>query len=739
MTRTVKVALIGNPNCGKTTIINALTGSHLRVGNWPGVTVERKSGFYDYQQIHVEVIDLPGTYALRSGSGSIDESIACQFIQQEKIDILVNVLDASNLERNLYLTTQLLELQIPMIVVLNMVDVAAAKKLQLDAQQLSQQLACPVISLDSRKQDMQALKQAIATLQSAPKPIALPLEIETAIERLLPIVQAHYPHQAARAVILRWFECQDAALAPLLQSATESLGEDLDMLLADSRYSYAHHVAQIVITQPPYSVDLKTAWIDRIVLNRWLGIPIFLLVMYAMFFISINVGGAFQDFFDIASDALFVQGVGQGLTALGVPPWLVAIIADGAGKGVNTTLTFIPVIGMMFLCLSLLESCGYMVRAAFVMDRVMRALGLPGKSFVPMIVGFGCNVPAIMAARTLDSQRDRILTILMAPFMSCSARLAIFAVFTSAFFPTGGQNIVFALYLIGILMAVLTGWLLRHTILTGPASPFIMEIPPYHWPSMRLLMRQTWMRLKSFIFKAGQLIVPICVLIGALNAVTWHGMSATDESTSLLSILGKSLTPIFEPMGIHSDNWPATVGLLTGTLAKEVVVGTLNTLYSQVGHLTTLSVTDAVWWQSLLSAWATIPDNLKQLGEALINPIAASVPEHAVSQGVYGVMANRFASQGAAFAYLLFVLLYVPCASTIAVMAKELNKGWALFSVLWSVGLAYGSAVAFYQAVTFKHHPSASLLWWLAIALAFGLTLLTMKGLVAKRATSIGG
>lgn len=741
MHETLRVALIGNPNCGKTTIINALTGSHLRVGNWPGVTVERKSGFYQYADTHVEVIDLPGTYALRSGNDerSIDESIACQFIQQDQFDILVNVLDASNLERNLYLTTQLLDLQVPMIVVLNMVDVATAKKLQLDATQLARELSCPVISLDQRKSQIEPLKQAIATLPLHSKPAAMTFsaELEAWLDRVTPTVQAYYPNQPARVLLLRWCECQDPALAPLLQADTavlcQQLNDDIDMVLADSRYSYAHRVAQAVVTQPPEQGHLKTAWIDCLVLNRWLGIPIFLMVMYLMFLVSINVGGAFQDFFDIGSDALFVQGVGQGLTALGVPAWLVAIIADGAGKGVNTTLTFIPVIGMMFLCLSFLESCGYMVRAAFVMDRVMRALGLPGKSFVPMIVGFGCNVPAIMAARTLDSQRDRILTILMAPFMSCSARLAIFAVFTSAFFPTGGQNIVFALYVIGILMAVLTGWLLRKTILSGPSSPFIMEIPPYHWPTLRILARQTWGRLKSFIVKAGKLIVPICMLIGTLNAVTWHGLSTVDESASLLSMLGKALTPIFAPMGIHSDNWPATVGLLTGTLAKEVVVATLNTLYSQVGHLALTPVGDTAWWQSLLSAWQTIPDNLKQLGDALANPIAASVPDHGVSDGVYGVMANRFQGQGAAFAYLLFVLLYVPCASTIAVMAKELNKGWALFSVLWSFGLAYGSAVAFYQMVTFHQHPAASLLWWLAILISFGLTLLTMKGLVAKR------
>ena len=333
-----------------------------------------------------------------------------------------------------------------------------------------------------------------------------------------------------------------------------------------------------------------------------------------------------------------------------------------------------------------------------------------------------------MAARTLESQRDRILTVLMAPFMSCSARLAIFAVFTSAFFPVGGQNVVFALYLIGILMAVLTGWLLRKTLLQGKATPFIMEIPPYHWPSLRVLGVQTWARLKGFIFKAGKLIVPICMLIGTLNAVTLHGMSTAEaDSHSLLSIVGQSLTPIFTPMGIERDNWPATVGLLTGTLAKEVVVATLNTLYSQAGHLSMATNSQFDLWGQLMSAVQTIPENLAGLSSAFANPIAASVPEHSVNAGVYGQMVERFQGQVAAFAYLLFILLYVPCASTIAVMAKELNRGWALFSVLWSVGLAYGTAVVFYQGVTFAAHPWQSVSWLIATGLVFCVTIWRMR------------
>lgn len=732
MSASIRAALVGNPNCGKTTIINALTGSRLSVGNWPGVTVERKSGFFKHASARVEVIDLPGTYSLTAvgEQRSIDENIACQFIQHEACDVLINVLDASNLERNLYLTTQLLDLDVPMVVVLNMLDVAQARHITIDATALAAALGCPVICLGVDKAQITALQAAIVTCQPRgfAAGIVFPPLIEAAVKALIPEVQLAFPDKPsqARALSLRLLEHDSALLAcePLQQAlqaqlaALAALDDDIDLVLADSRYSYVHVLCRQVVAQSEVRHDAKTRWIDAIVLNRWLGIPIFLAVMYCMFLVAINIGGAFQDFFDIASDALFVQGLGQGLSVLGLNDWWVALIADGAGKGVNTTLTFIPVIGMMFFCLSFLEASGYMVRAAFVMDRVMRALGLPGKSFVPLIVGFGCNVPAIMAARTLDNQRDRILTVLMAPFMSCSARLAIFAVFTTAFFPKGGQNIVFALYVIGIVMAVFTGWLLRKTLLKGTATPFIMEMPPYHWPSLKVLWRQTWGRLKGFIFKAGKLIVPICMLIGSLNALSLHGL-ATTGSTSLLALLGQALTPLFAPIGIHTDNWPATVGLLTGTLAKEVVVATLNTLYSQAGHLSAASANTALWWQQLMGAWHTIPDNLRGLTDAFTNPIGASVPEHSVGAGVYGVMYQRFQGQAAAFAYLLFILLYVPCASTIAVMAKELNRRWALFSVLWSVGLAYGAAVMFYQTVTFSAHPERSIMWLVVIVAVF--------------------
>ncbi len=456
-------------------------------------------------------------------------------------------------------------------------------------------------------------------------------------------------------------------------------------------------------------------------LNRWLGIPLFLLVMYSMFFFAINFAGIFQDFFDIASTTIFVDGFSHLLHALHAPQWLIAILAVGIGKGINTTVTFIPVIAGMFLFLSFLEDSGYMARAAFVVDRLMQAMGLPGKSFIPLVVGFGCNVPAIMSARTLENPRDRILTVMMSPFMSCGARLTIFAVFVSAFFPHGGQNIVFLLYLIGILCAIITGFIVRHTLLSGQSSPLLMELPAYHAPRLGLLLQNTWMRLKGFVFRAGRLIVPICVLIGALNAMTMS------NGHSILANLGEWLTPIFSPMGIHQNNWPATVGLLTGILAKEVVIATLNTLYTQVGHLAVWKETGFHFWAGMQQALQSIPNNIGSLADAFKNPILATAKDSSLTPGMIGVMSSRFDGPVGAFAYLLFVLLYIPCVSTAAVTARELGKTWMCFSLLWNTLMAYAIAVIFYQVATFSLHPAESMFWILSLFGIFVVILFVMK------------
>lgn len=735
------IALVGNPNCGKTTLFNALTGSTQLVGNWPGVTVERKSGYFTEQGHKVEVVDLPGVYSLTvvSDSISIDENIACDYILTAKADLIVNIIDATNLERNLYVTTQLLEMGVPLIIMVNMMDIAKQRGIHIDLNALAQKLACPVLPIVASKNvGISALKDKIVNMPGFQRNDAEFLHyyssvVKKAINTLQTIVPSAY-------LALRLLEgdvyaqkqakeSYQALLQQQLELIRADIGEDADIVIADARYTFIQQITQQVVSKGAQYASTITAKIDKIVLNRFLGIPIFLTMMYLMFLFAINFSGVFQDLFKIGSDTIFTQGLAELLTYWHFPVWFIAIVANGIGKGINTTVTFIPIIGGMFLFLSLLEASGYMARAAFVMDRCMHLLGLPGKSFVPLIVGFGCNVPGIMAARTLENKRERILTVMMSPFMSCGARLAIFAVFITAFFPMGGANIVFALYLTGIIVAILTGLALRKTLLTGTSSPLVMELPPYHMPNIGTLLRRTWMRLRDFLWKAGRVILPVCILIGALNSVDTQGNLQLGEANqdSLLSVMGRSVTPVFAPMGIQQDNWPATVGLMTGTLAKEVVVGTLNTLYSQVGHLSEAEEEKFSFGGGLKQALLSIPTNFAKLSGAFANPVLASAPIHDVSKGVYGQMAQRFNGKIAAFAYLLFVLLYVPCVSTVATIAKELGCSWAAFSVIWGTSLAYALATGFYQIATFAEHPLQTCLWVSGILLMLTMSLVLMR------------
>ena len=737
------IGLLGNPNSGKTTLFNALTGSHQKVGNWPGVTVERRSGLCTLGDQTVEIVDLPGTYALQGSLEmcSLDERIVHEYLLSGEIDLLINVVDASHLERNLYLTVQLMEMGIPMVIALNMMDVARAGKIVLDLPRLSAKLKCPVVPLESHKEKgIEALKRALSLVSRTHGADALPAFYPEEIQKTVRALslelkkQDRKPskHTAYRALKLLEGEEDGAMQAEDLKQKIKAyrahlhhaLGEEVDVAIADLRYGFVHDIEQEIQKKPDLQVQSPTERVDQVILNRWLGLPLFLMVMYALFWFSINVGGAFQDFFNITSDLLFVQTPLYFLQKLGTASWILAFVGS-LGRGINTTLTFVPILSAMFFALSFLESSGYMVRAAFVMDRVMRFLGLPGQSFVPMIVGFGCNVPAIMATRTLGNVRDRVLTALMIPFMSCSARLVIFAVFVAAFFPVGGQNVVFSLYMVGILMAILTGFILRKTLLQGSPTPWIMELPPYHWPVGRVLCMQTYLRLKHFLWRAGKTIVLVCVLIDFLNRLTLQGAVAFDGSAnSVLSFLGQKLTPLFAPMGIAPDNWPATVGLMMGALAKEVVIATLNTLYGGVASGIVEPGLHLI--ATLKSAGMSILNNLASLPETLIHPLATGAPSE-VSARVYGEMYARFGGAHAAFSYLLFVLLYVPCAATMAVIRRELSGFWMWFSILWSMGLAYGSAVFYYQWVTFESDPMRSLSWMIGIALVYLGVILTLR------------
>ncbi len=743
------IAIAGNPNCGKSVLFNALTGSKQKIGNWSGVTVEKKTGYCTINQQRYAAVDLPGTYSLSivAENSAMDEYIACDYLLSHRPDRVINVVDASNLERQLYLTAQLLEMQLPIIVVLNMMDIAQRRGLVIDCDQLSLVLGCPVIPMVAhRGKGLTALYQALAQPPhntSMPHYTWRPLLQKTweSLQQRLAHREDNYP---ASWHALRLLEEDpfaknglsdgEQAYAKLQYNTLKmQLGEQPDLLIADARYRWVQTVVKQSCTHQKRPTSFTTK-IDRLVLNRWLGIPIFLLMMYALFLFAINIGGAFQDFFDIGSTALFIHGTSSILQTLQCPPWLVALAANGLGKGINTVVTFIPVIGAMFLFLSLLEDSGYMARAAFVIDRLMAKIGLPGKAFVPLIVGFGCNVPTIMGTRTLAAPRDRILTSMMAPFMSCGARLTVYVLFVAAFFPHGGPLIIFSLYLIGIVMAILTGLLLGKTTLKGNSTPMILELPNYHFPHWRTLLLNTWQRLKLFLVKAGRFIIPICLLIGFLNSVSLQGtrLSGEANSESILSQIGRTVTPLFYPLGLQKENWPATVGLTTGLLAKEVVVGTLNTLYSQAGHLSEEVEEQTSIPEQLKAAALSIPNNFLALSEHLFNPLANKMETPAVNSGVYGVMAQNFDGKIGAFAYLLFILLYFPCVSTMAVMRREIGRYWSIFSVLWSTGIAYGVATLFYQGATFTEHPKQSLLYFLIIGLLFLGLILRLRGKIEK-------
>lgn len=764
----ITIGLVGNPNSGKTSLFNALTGARQKVGNWPGVTVERKTGHYHHQGQQIEVVDMPGIYSLDSiaGASSLDERIANDYILSREADLIINIVDASNLERNLYLTLQLLEMRVPILVALNMMDVLNERGIRIDQNTLAAQLGCPVLPLvASRGEGVTQLREAILAGAATPElsgiSIPYPEPVHAALASISSLLEGRLESGAnAPWLALKLLEedemaqrrCDQALIdaAESQRAYIESeLGEEVDIITADTRYGLIARMCAAAVQRRNRISATLSERIDRIVLNRMLGIPIFLFMIYLMFVFTINVGGAFIDFFDILAGTLFVDGFGELLATIGAPDWLVVLLSSGLGGGIQTVATFIPIIGFLFLFLSFLEDSGYMARAAFVMDRFMRGIGLPGKSFVPLIVGFGCNVPAVMATRTLENRRDRLMTMAMAPFMSCGARLPVYALFAAAFFPSGGQNLVFILYLAGIAVAVLTGLALKHSLLPGEGSPFVMELPAYHRPTLFGLLTHSWSRLKGFVFNAGKIIVPMVLLLNLLNSTGTDGSFGNEDGeNSMLSAIGRSITPVFAPIGISEENWPAAVGIFTGVLAKEAVVGTLDALYTQAAADTTEEQAQEKsfsLWGGIGEAFASIPENLSGVGDSLLDPLGLDVgdvssvesaaAEQEVAVGTFGAMIRLFDGPASAFAYLLLILLYFPCVAVLGAIYREAGMGWAAFISLWSTGLGYGAAVLSYQFATFAAHPLQSTAWVVAVLTSLVLALTVMRQLGHREET----
>lgn len=771
------IGVIGNPNCGKTTLFNALTGTHQRTGNWPGVTVERLEGDYSFEGDDYKLIDLPGIYSLSAFSE--DERITREYLLSNEADLFINVVDANNIERNLFLTTHLLEMNIPMVIILNKKDVAISHDITIHERKLSNLLNIPIEYITSvRKGDEDVVKALVSKYvhQNVPQSVDFSYEneVEEEIQRLLPKITALSEASGANE---RWVAVKllegDSSFEKLIREQKQeltveeiydaksrietSVGDETDLIIADGRYGFIKGVVASCVRKGDKRKSV-TDKIDNIVLNRFWGLPIFLTVMYLTFWVTINVGGALIDFFDGLTGSIFVDGLGYVLESINSPVWLTTFLSTGIGGSIQTLATFIPIIFALFFVLSLLEDSGYMARGAFIMDKYMRMLGLPGKAFVPLLVGFGCTVPAVMATRTLDNKRDRILAVFMAPFMSCGARMPVYALFAAAFFPKNGQIVVFSLYIIGIILSVLTGLMLKKTLFRGESSPFVMELPIYHAPRLHHIFLHTWIKLKGFIIGAGKVLIIVITALGFLNAIGTDGSFGNENSEqSVLAYAGKKVTPIFSSFGIREENWPASVGLFTGLFAKEVIVGTVNSLYTSVSEKNTKGnlaeqVNDTLtaeasinntgtskpkeestnntaqtkfnFWGEIGDAFKTIPNNLAESFSfgTLSDPMGLKVgntqnseemaKELDIKTSTIMEMKKRFSKEGdatgktgqhAAFAYLLFVLLYLPCLVAVAATIKEVGKALAAFQMTYSTILAWVVATLYYQ-ITVGHN-----------------------------------
>ena len=601
------IALAGNPNCGKTSLFNLLTKSRQHIGNWPGVTVEKKEGTLKFKGESYKVIDLPGTYSL--GAYSEDEIVARNYILKDKPDVVINVVDATNLERNLYLTTQLIEMGANVVIALNMIDQAESLNIEIDTNKLSKRLGVPIIKTSALKllENDEYIKDKIKQLNSP--------SIFTKLEESNKTIE-------------------------------KNIGFEADMSIVDKRYSFISSITEDVIKKPSEKQVTTTEKIDKIVTNKYLGIPIFALIMYCLYELTFIIGAGIQEWFgDIIAKAGVI--VSEWFSNMGAPELLVGFIDKGLFGGVGAVLSFLPLIMVMYFLLGLLEDSGYMARAAYVMDRLMRGLGLHGKTFVSMIVSVGCNVPGIMSTRTLENKKDRMIAILINPFISCGARMPIYAVFVEAFFPTHQGLVLFSLYVLGIIVALISGKIFSKTLFKGESSYFVMELPAYRMPSIKNVFLLMWEKAGAFFKKAGMIIFPMIIVLWALSVLPL-GVEPNSEH-SILGMIGSFVAPLFVLAGYGT--WQAGVSLITGILAKESVVATMGMVYAGVEE-----------------------------GEALINVI----------QQVFTPLS--------AVSFLVMTLLYTPCLAALGAIKRETNSmKWTIFSAVYTFVIALVLSTLVYQ------------------------------------------
>lgn len=579
------VALLGNPNVGKTTLFNSLTGSNQRIGNWAGVTVDKKEGFFK----DTKIVDLPGIYAMDTFSN--EEKISKKFLETDEVDLILNIIDASNIDRNLYLTTQLKQFNKPIILAVNMIDVAEKKGINLDYSKLSTLLNVTVIPIiASKEQGVDEIKKVIEN-------------------------DSYLNNQKGSKLIFKDEKDTYNYIEDILNKCNKTIDENKSTFKDK---------------------------LDNILLNPWLAYPFFILTMALMFQITFSwIGQPLSDFLDGYLNDSLIPYISNLLS--NTEPWFQSLIVDGIVAGVGGILVLLPIILSLFACISILEDSGYMARVAFIMDKLMRKMGLSGKAFIPMIVGFGCTVPAIMSARTLESEKDRKLTALLVPLMSCNARLPVYAIFGAVFFPNHTGLVVAMLYLLGVILAFLLGILFKNTIFKKDEEPFIIELPEYKMPALKNVLKQIYEKAKSFLVKAGTIIFAMSVIIWFLSNFNFTGM--VDVNDSILASIGSFIAPIFKPLGF--GNWQSSVSLLTGLLAKETVVASMGVIFA--GDLT-----------------AVLP---------------------------------LYFTTASAISFLVFVLLYTPCISVLGAMKKEYGTKFTIFSSSYQLLLAWIVSFIVYNIV----------------------------------------
>ena len=666
-----RAALVGNPNCGKTTLFNALTGSNQYVGNWPGVTVEKKEGSARLGDLRLTVVDLPGIYSL--SPYSMEELVARRFIVREQPDVLIDIVDATNLERNLYLTTQLLELERPMVLAVNFMDEVEKRGDSIDCGRLSAYLGVPVVPISARdgtnleKLGEEVLRQLRAGVTVEPDDLydsfthAIHHRVgeiihDRAYEREIPAHWAAIKLLEGDEEVARDLELGETTLRRVEQIAAEyeassPLG-DRETLLADSRYRFVERVVRASVQRRSREGrPTRTERIDAVATHKYFAIPLFLVMMLLVFLVTFSGPGAWlSDGIAWFMEEVLCPGASGLLASAGAPAWLGGLLVDGVISGVGGVLTFLPMIALLFLFLSLLEDSGYMARAAFVMDRTLRHFGLSGKAFIPMLMGFGCTVPAVMGARTMENEKDRRMTIFLVPFMSCGARLPIYGLMTSAFFPRHAGLVVFGLYLLGPVLAILSGIVLKGFLFQGEPAPFLLELPPYRMPTLHNIWLHVWERVRDFLVRAGTIIAAMSVVIWFLQSFSPDLRMVEETADSLLAAAGGFLAPVFAPLGFGV--WQAAVALLTGLIAKEAVVSSMSLFY----------------------------------GFSLTDYAAAGT-----------AMAATF-SPAAALAFLSFCALYTPCVAAIATIRREMGSGrWTALTLAWQLGAAWLTAFAVYR------------------------------------------